>query len=85
MKGKRTYHSTQYRLLKTCDKLSLIIFVEMYKTTQVYPFIIIHNNSPPPRKRKKKEKIARSIPIKILSRKFIKYQIKYQKWQERFA
>ena len=58
MEGKRTYYSTQYRLL------------------------IIHNNSPPPPK--KKEKIARSIPIKILSRilhgKFIKYQIKYQKW-----
>lgn len=58
MEGKRTYHSTQYRLLKTCDKLSLIILVEMYKTTQIYPFIIIHNNSPPQEKEKKR-KIAR--------------------------
>lgn len=59
MEGKRTYHSTQYRLLKTCYNLSLIILVEMYKTTQIYPFIIIHNNSPH-QKRKKKKRENRS-------------------------
>lgn len=52
MEGKQTYHSTQYRLLKTCDKLSLVILVLLLSIT---------TPPPPPKKKKRKEEKNRAI------------------------